>query len=99
MTAQLTIRASDELIARVRYASAAAGRSMNDYVMSVLDAATNPDLAGTEAARLRERLSQAGLLATPTRLSGHRPSTAAVEAAGRRAATGRSLADHVSDGR
>ncbi len=72
---------------------------MNDYVTSVLDAATNPDLAGTEAARLRERLARAGLLATPTRLSGRRPSTEAIEAAGRRAATGRSLADHVSDGR
>jgi hypothetical protein len=38
---------------------------MNDYVTAVLDAATNPGLAGGEAERLRERLDQAGLLAEP----------------------------------
>ena len=38
---------------------------MNEYVTAVLDAATNPDLTGDEAASLRERLAQAGLLAPP----------------------------------
>ncbi|HVE45864.1 MAG TPA: hypothetical protein VNA57_03835 [Acidimicrobiales bacterium] len=37
---------------------------MNDYVTAVLDAATNPDLADGDAARLRERLARAGLLVT-----------------------------------
>lgn len=97
--AQLTIRTDDDLLRRVQATALGAGRSMNDYVTSVLDAATNPDLAGTEAARLRERLALAGLLVTPTRLRGWRPPAEAIEAAGRRAATGRSLADHVSDGR
>ena len=43
--AQLTIRASDDLIERVRTSAADAGRSMNDYVTSILDAVTDPDLA------------------------------------------------------
>ncbi|MEI2816395.1 MAG: hypothetical protein V9E99_08065 [Microthrixaceae bacterium] len=42
--AQLTIRGSDELISRVKSSAADVGRSMNDYVISILDAATNPDL-------------------------------------------------------
>ena len=72
---------------------------MNDYVTAVLDAATDPDLAGTDAGRLRERLRAAGLLTTPTRLSGRRPSASIVAAAGARAAAGRSHSDFVSDGR
>lgn len=51
--AQLTIRASEELIERVRAAARETGRSMNAYVADVLDAATDPDLAGDAAARLR----------------------------------------------
>jgi hypothetical protein len=96
---QLTIRADDDLVLRVKAAAQGLGRSMNDYVTSVLDAATNPDLAGNQADRLRERLSQAGLLVVPARLSGQRPSAKAVAEAGRRAAIGRTLADHVSDNR
>jgi hypothetical protein len=38
---------------------------MNEYLTQVLDAATNPDLAGDEAARVRERLERAGLLLQP----------------------------------
>jgi len=38
---------------------------MNDYVTAVLDAATDPDLAGGDAGRLREGLARAGLLAPP----------------------------------
>lgn len=97
--AQITIRADDDLIQRVKGAAAEVGRSMNDYVTSVLDAATDPNLAGTSAERIRERLRVAGLLATPTRLSGRRPSAAAVAAAGARAASGRPVSEFVSEGR
>jgi plasmid stability protein len=97
--AQLTIRADDALVRRVKASASELGRSMNDYVTAILDAATNPELAGTDADRLRERLARAGLLVVPSRLSVGRPSSAAVDAAGRRAAVGRPLAEFVSDGR
>ena len=61
--AQMTWRTTDERLARVRRAAEQRGRSMNDYVTAVLDAATDPNLGGTEAERLRERLASAGLLA------------------------------------
>ena len=61
----MTWRAPADLIERVRRAAQRQRRSMNDYVTAVLDAATNPRLAGSEAERLRERLDQAGLLAEP----------------------------------
>lgn len=58
-------QASDELMERVRAAAELRGRTLNDYMSSVLDAATNPDLGGTEAERLRVRLERAGILARP----------------------------------
>ena len=96
---QLTIRADEDLVRRIKASAADAGRSMNDYVTSVLDAATDPNLAGTAAERLRERLRRAGLLLTPSQVSGSRPSAESVAAAGARAAVGRPMSDFVSDGR
>lgn len=97
--AQLTIRADEELIRRIKQSAANLGRSMNEYVTSVLDAATDPDLADTAAERLRERLDRAGLLTAPSRMSARRPSAEAVAAAAARAATGRPVSDFISDGR
>jgi plasmid stability protein len=97
--AQLTIRGSDELISRVKSSAADVGRSMNDYVISILDAATNPDLADSASDRLRERLRRAGLLATPARLPGQRPTRKAIAEAGERAAKGRPVSDFVTEGR
>ena len=96
---QITIRADDDLVRRVKHSAFEVGRSMNEYVTSVLDAATDPNLAGTSAERLRERLRAAGLLVTPMQKSGRRPSSAAVVAAGVRAAAGRPVSDFVSDSR
>jgi hypothetical protein len=62
---QMTWRASDQLLDRVRQYARRHGRSLNDYVTAVLDAATSPDLASDEAERLRERLAAAGLLVPP----------------------------------
>jgi hypothetical protein len=63
--AQVTWRAPDELVRRVREAAARAGRSMNEFLTRVLDAATDPALAGSDAERMRKRLARAGLLAAP----------------------------------
>ncbi|TAM87280.1 MAG: transcriptional regulator [Jatrophihabitans sp.] len=72
---------------------------MNGFVVAVLDAATNPDLAGADAQRVRERLAAAGLLADIAPRAGARPSSRAVATARRAAGTGRRLADLVSNGR
>lgn len=97
--AQVSWRADDQLVERVKRAAGDSGRSMNEFVTLILDVATDPARAGTEAERVRERLQQAGLLAAPARTAGRRPSRAAVEAASRRAATGTSLSDLVREGR
>jgi hypothetical protein len=96
--AQMTWRSSEELQQRVRRAAQRQGRSMNDYVTAVLDAATDPDLAGSDADQLRERLDRAGLLA-PAGRPRKRPPGDDVAEARAAAATGASLADLVSEGR
>ncbi|TNC23220.1 toxin-antitoxin system HicB family antitoxin [Amycolatopsis alkalitolerans] len=83
---QVTWRAGEELVRRVQLAAKQQGKSMNEYLTQVLDAATNPDLAGDEAARVRERLQRAGLL-WESKAPRARPDPAEVAAA--RAAAGR----------
>ena len=95
---QVSWRAPDELVHRVRAAARQRGRSLNEFMTSVLDAATDPDLAGDEAERMRERLAAAGLLARPEPRAG-RPDPAEVAAARVRAGRGRRLSDFVSTGR
>lgn len=72
---------------------------MNEYVTFVLDAATNADLAGSEAERIRERLARAGLLVPKSSRRVTRPDPDVLEEARRRAATGRQLSDLVHEGR
>jgi hypothetical protein len=95
---QMTWRAPADLIERVRRAAQRQHRSMNDYVTAVLDASTNPRLAGSEAERLRERLDQAGLLAEPGERR-RRPSREEAAGARRRAAAGTPLSQLVSEDR
>lgn len=61
--AQLTIRASADLVERVRDAAAHHGTSINHWVTLVLDAATDPDREDDLALRVRAKLRAAGLLA------------------------------------
>ncbi|HEY0573008.1 MAG TPA: transcriptional regulator [Pseudonocardia sp.] len=97
--AQVTWRASDELVERVRAVAGRGGYSMNEFVTRVLDAATDPAVAGDEAARIRERLERAGLLATPL-VDGPAPrpraDPEALRAARRRAGQGTPLADLIA---
>jgi hypothetical protein len=95
---QMTWRAPDDLVERVRRAARRQRRSMNEYVTAVLDAATNPRLAGGEAERLRERLDQAGLLAEP---GDHRSRPPREDAARARSRAGRgtALSEIVSEDR
>ena len=83
----MTWRATEALLERVRRQAAEQGRSLNDWVTVVLDAASDPANAGGQAERLRERLGRAGLLegphrdgdlgpVTPTRPSAPRPTGA-----------------------
>ena len=94
---QITVRASEDLIFRVKQRAASEGKSMNEFVTLVLEVATNPANAGTATERLRERLARAGLLAELPPHQGVRPDPAAFERAAREAAKGRPLSDYVSD--
>ncbi len=95
---QVTWRAPDELVERVRAAAARHGWSMNEYLIRVLDAATDADLADDEAQRVRERLARAGLLA-PARAPRRRPDPRAVARARRSAGRGTELAELVASDR
>jgi|SRR5699024_826994 len=61
--AQLTIRANDDLVRRVRRAAEEQGLSMNAYVSHVLNVATDPEYAVSSFERVSERFRAAGLLA------------------------------------
>ncbi len=93
--AQISWRAADELTERVRAAAAQQGRSVNDYVSRVLDAATDPSLAGSEAEQIRERLARAQILVSPGPWH-QRPDAGAVASARRAAGTGAQLSDLVT---
>jgi hypothetical protein len=95
---QVTWRAPEALVEQVRQAAAREGRSLNDYLTRLAQAATDPALAGSDVERLRERLAQAGLLAPagPTR---RRPDRAAVERARRAAGRGTPLSNLVAEDR
>ncbi|MGQ0718430.1 MAG: transcriptional regulator [Pseudonocardiales bacterium] len=95
---QLTWRAPDELVARVRRAADQRGSSVNEFVTRVLDAATDPELTDDESLRVRERLAAAGLLA-PVGPPRPRPAGDDLAGARRRAGQGHPLADLVRDGR
>jgi hypothetical protein len=96
---QLTLRIPDRLGDQVKSAAIATGKSVNRWAADVLHAAVDPDLAGDEAAALRERLARAGLLviAAPTRRA--RPAAADLARARRAAGRGRRLSQLVSEGR
>ena len=98
---QLTLRLPDGLAELLRQAAKTNGSSLNQFACAVLAAAVDPDLAGDEVARLRERLARAGLLASvpPEARHAQRPDQAAVAAARAAAGKGRPLAELVGEDR
>jgi len=95
---QVTWRAPDELVERVRQAAVRKGYSVNEYLTQLARAATDPGLASSDMERLRERLAQAGLLAE-SESRRQRPDRNAVARARRRSGRGTPLADLATDGR
>lgn len=96
---QLTLRISDDLADRLKHAAAGRGDSVNAYATSVLGAAVDPELAGDEIERVRERLGRAGLLALRTPSRRGRPDASELAEARQRAGRGQPLSDLVSEGR
>ena len=94
----MTWRVSEELLERVRRQAAEHGRSLNDWVTTVLAAVSDPAHADSATDEVRERLAHAGLL-QPTGPAGSRPAKAAVARARAAAGRGTSLATLVADGR
>ncbi len=97
--AQLTVRLADELAEDVKRAAHAVGRSVNEFVTTVLRAAVDPEFAGEEAERLRERLRRAGLLHEPEPRALRRPSRRRLRDARRAAGGGTPLSKLVSEDR
>lgn len=97
--AQVTWRTPDELLERVRHAAVSSGRSVNEWMTRVLDAATDPELSGSDADKIRERLARAGLLAEPSDMAVTRPDPEALEDARQAAGRGTPLSDLISDAR
>ncbi len=95
----MTWRVSDELLEQVRRHAQRRGRSLNDWVTTVMAAATDPAYAADEAGQVRERLARAGLLEALSDQAPRRPAANRVAAARVRAGTGRQLSDLVSDER
>jgi hypothetical protein len=96
---QMNVRASDELLDELRRRAREEGVSLNAWVVRVLEAAVNPDLARTDVERVRERLARAGILADLPAPPGPPPDPAEVREAWRRASRGTPLSQLVSEGR
>jgi len=96
---QLTLRIDERLAGDLKTHAAKAGRSVNSWASQVLQAAVDPDLAGTDAQRTRERLARAGLLVTPPARERRRPDAKRLARARRAAGRGMSLSALVLEGR
>ena len=96
---QLNLRVPEQLAADLKRAAADQGRSVNALATDGLRALVDPEFAGEEADRIRERLRQAGLLVRLEPMPGAPPDAAALKDARRAAGRGRSLSDYVTGDR
>lgn len=97
--AQLTIRIDDDLADALRAFADREGRSVNAVASTALQALVDPDAAGDETQRYRERLARMGLLAEPALKAGPRPDPVELEEAARQAAKGKMLSEIILEDR
>jgi predicted transcriptional regulator len=97
--AQLTLRMDDDLARHLKAKAEEEGRSVNSLATFALRVLVDPDLAGAEAERLRERLRRAGILADPGGPPQPRPAEEDLVRARAEAGKGKPLSDFVSEGR
>lgn len=95
----MTWRATEELLGRVRLQAEQQGRSLNEWVTTVLAAASDPSYASTDAERVRERLARAGLLEAASTTGRRRPDRKRLAAARAAASGGAPLSELVTDTR
>jgi len=95
----MTWRTTEDLLDRVRRQAEAHGRSLNDWVTTVLGAASDPSYASSEAERVRERLARAGLLEAVPSATARRPDRKRLAAARASAGRGTPLSELVTDAR
>ena len=85
---QLTLRVSENLARRLKQVAAEEGKSVNAYAEFVLETVVDPELAGSERERLRERFARAGLLGFGTPVDFEPPTDEEIERIGKKAARG-----------
>ena len=95
---QLTLRVDDALVGRLKQVAAERNESVNSYAEAVLSAAVDPELAGDEVERLRERLARAGVLMTSDR-DVRRPPERELAKARKTAGRGKSLSHYLTEGK
>ena len=92
---QVTWRADEELVARVKLTAKHLDLSMNEYLTQIARAATDPSLSSSSAEAVRAKLRLAGLLVEAVPDPGPPPDQAAVAAAMKRAGQGTPLSELV----
>lgn len=92
---QITWRADDELVARVKVSAQILSVSMNEYLTRIAQAATDPSLSSNEIEEIRARLRLAGLLSDFESRDEVPPDDDAVAAARQRAGRGTPLSELV----
>jgi hypothetical protein len=97
--AQLTLRIDERLARHLKQVAADRGLSVNAFAEQALSAAVDPDAAGSEVERHRERLARAGLLAPFEPVEHERPSREDYEAARRELAKGKPLSEYIIEER
>lgn len=96
---QITWRADDDLVARVKVNAQDQCVSMNEYLTRIAQAATDPSLSSSAIEEIRSRLRLAGLLSDFDARDEARPDKDAVAAARQRAGQGTPLSELVRTSR